>query len=197
MCTALWWCPTKGTPGCSQTASPLLALALLVCLSESHVCRYRVTYAEQSSIEGSIIEDHLWLAEDSVPIVFGCQTHETGPIFAQHADGIIGLAASPLSIHAQLVSQGAIDAEFTLCYGSDGGAQACTAAPHELARCTDRFLFNTADACRWSGSGVHSRGVDGEHSSTSASAARSSDAQQCILQRASARSDPWQLKCAR
>ena len=33
-----------------------------------------------------------------VPVVFGCETRETGEIFNQEADGILGLGNSPISL---------------------------------------------------------------------------------------------------
>lgn len=57
--------------------------------------------------------------------VFGCENVETGDLFSQHADGIMGLGRGPLSIMDQLVEKGVISDSFSLCYGGmdiGGGA---------------------------------------------------------------------------
>lgn len=57
--------------------------------------------------------------------VFGCETAETGDLFTQRADGIIGLGRGRLSIMDQLVGKGVISDSFSLCYGGmdvGGGA---------------------------------------------------------------------------
>ena len=37
-----------------------------------------------------------------MPVVFGCETRETGEIFNQEADGILGLGNSPISLVNQV-----------------------------------------------------------------------------------------------
>lgn len=57
--------------------------------------------------------------------VFGCETTETGDLYSQHADGIMGLGRGDLSIVDQLVEKGVISDSFSLCYGGmdvGGGA---------------------------------------------------------------------------
>ncbi|KAG8099479.1 hypothetical protein GUJ93_ZPchr0013g35632 [Zizania palustris] len=49
--------------------------------------------------------------------VFGCENTETGDLFSQHADGIMGLGRGQLSIMDQLVDKSAISDSFSLCYG--------------------------------------------------------------------------------
>jgi hypothetical protein len=68
-----------------------------------------------------VVQDQLWLGAHSAPVVFGCQRKETGEIYRQDADGILGLSAAPLSLPSQLSGTGAVDAEFTVCFGADGG----------------------------------------------------------------------------
>lgn len=60
--------------------------------------------AEQSSSEGFLIEDvlHLHDGSEAVPFRFGCETRETGEIFRQEADGIMGLGNSDASIINQV-----------------------------------------------------------------------------------------------
>jgi hypothetical protein len=51
-----------------------------------------------------------------------CETQETGLLYTQAADGIIGLGRGPSSIIAQLAQQKAIDDVFSLCFGGvEGG----------------------------------------------------------------------------
>lgn len=57
--------------------------------------------------------------------VFGCENVETGDLYSQHADGIMGLGRGDLSIVDQLVEKGVISDSFSLCYGGmeiGGGA---------------------------------------------------------------------------
>lgn len=57
--------------------------------------------------------------------IFGCENMETGGLYSQHADGIIGLGRGDISIVDQLVGKGAISNSFSICYGGmdvGGGA---------------------------------------------------------------------------
>lgn len=57
--------------------------------------------------------------------VFGCETVETGDLYSQRADGIMGLGRGDLSIVDQLVDKKVISNSFSLCYGGmdiGGGA---------------------------------------------------------------------------
>jgi len=57
--------------------------------------------------------------------LFGCENAETGDLYSQHADGIMGLGRGDLSIVDQLVNKGVINDSFSLCYGGmdvGGGA---------------------------------------------------------------------------
>lgn len=56
---------------------------------------------------------------------FGCENLETGDLYSQHADGIMGLGRGDLSIVDQLVEKKVITDSFSLCYGGmdiGGGA---------------------------------------------------------------------------
>jgi len=66
-----------------------------------------VPAAEQSSSFGNLIQDELQLLGGTSPVVFGCETLETGEIFSQEADGIMGLGNSEVSVINQ-VCQSAI-----------------------------------------------------------------------------------------
>lgn len=64
--------------------------------------------------------------------VFGCENSETGDLFSQHADGIMGLGRGQLSIMDQLVDKGVIGDSFSMCYGGmdiGGGAMVLGAMP--------------------------------------------------------------------
>ncbi|KAK9790119.1 hypothetical protein WJX73_003557 [Symbiochloris irregularis] len=84
-------------------------------------CIYQRVYEEASSSAGLIIKDNLQLPSGGVPIVFGCETRETGEIFRQQADGLMGLGNSDISIVNQLVKAGEIDDVFSLCFGGMDG----------------------------------------------------------------------------
>lgn len=58
--------------------------------------------AEQSSSSGNLIQDELQLLGGTSPVVFGCETRETGEIFSQEADGIMGLGNSKVSVINQV-----------------------------------------------------------------------------------------------
>lgn len=58
--------------------------------------------AEQSTSAGMLLVDNLWLGESPVSVVFGCETRETGEIYNQEADGIVGLGNSEISVINQV-----------------------------------------------------------------------------------------------
>lgn len=82
-----------------------------------------------SSSSGVLGEDVVSFGNESAlqpqRAVFGCENAETGDLFSQHADGIMGLGRGHLSIMDQLVDKGVIADSFSLCYGGmdvGGGA---------------------------------------------------------------------------
>lgn len=90
---------------------------------------YERQYAEMSSSSGVLGEDIVSFGDlsDLQPqrAVFGCENKETGDLYSQHADGIMGLGRGDLSIVDQLVDRGVISDSFSLCYGGmdvGGGA---------------------------------------------------------------------------
>ncbi|KAL3538034.1 hypothetical protein ACH5RR_001400 [Cinchona calisaya] len=91
------------------------------CDSEREHCTYDRQYAEQSSSSGILGEDIVSFGNLSelAPqrAVFGCENMETGELYNQHADGIMGLGRGDLSIVDQLVEKGVISDSFSLCYG--------------------------------------------------------------------------------
>lgn len=79
--------------------------------------------AEQSSSQGWLVEDDYRFPDNgtAVRLAFGCETGETGEIFRQTADGILGLGNSGSAFHSQLVAQGVIEDTFALCFGLPQG----------------------------------------------------------------------------
>jgi hypothetical protein len=69
-------------------------------------CRYRISYAEQSSSEGRLVQDVFTFpsSSTSVPVTFGCEASETGEIYKQKPDGILGMGNSPGAFHSQVGS---------------------------------------------------------------------------------------------
>lgn len=63
--------------------------------------------AEMSSSAGIVLRDLLQLSDGGlpVPVVFGCELRETGEIFNQEADGLLGLGDSRVSIVNQVSAQ--------------------------------------------------------------------------------------------
>lgn len=85
----------------------------------SNQCSYYRSYQEESSSSGVVIRDVFELY-DGIPgayITFGCELKETGMIYDQVADGLLGLGDSPSSLVNQLASNGIIEDEFSLCLG--------------------------------------------------------------------------------
>lgn len=70
-------------------------------------CAYFRHYAENSSSRGSLVEDVLGLKNPDIQspparIVFGCENLESGDLYAQTADGIMGLGNAEIAIHNQV-----------------------------------------------------------------------------------------------
>lgn len=92
-------------------------------------CTYERQYAEMSTSSGVLGKDVISFGEQSElepqRAVFGCENVETGDLYSQKADGIMGLGRGELSIVDQLVDRGVISDSFSLCYGGmdvGGGA---------------------------------------------------------------------------
>ncbi|GIL85438.1 hypothetical protein Vretimale_10621 [Volvox reticuliferus] len=82
-------------------------------------CYYSRTYAERSSSEGWMVEDAFGFPDAQPPVrmVFGCENGETGEIYRQMADGIMGMGNNHNAFQSQLVARGVIDDVFSLCFG--------------------------------------------------------------------------------
>jgi hypothetical protein len=66
----------------------------------------------------------------AVNISFGCETRETGEIYRQAADGILGMGNNNNALHSQLAASGIIDPTFSLCFGyPNGGGMFLGAVP--------------------------------------------------------------------
>mmetsp|Transcript_2166 Transcript_2166/g.6412 ORF Transcript_2166/g.6412 Transcript_2166/m.6412 type:complete len:472 (-) Transcript_2166:868-2283(-) len=106
------------------------------CTCGDKQCSYSRYYAESSSSSGHLISDVMHLGDSGVRVSFGCETHESGEIYRQAADGIMGLGASEVAIPFQMAKSGAIDSMFSLCFGDMRGEGALMIGnvplPHEL-----------------------------------------------------------------
>lgn len=114
---------TSNTSSWVTCASPDCDCGVPRCGCSDNVCSYTRTYAEQSSSSGVLVKDALHLHDGAAPapVVFGCETRETGEIFRQRADGLLGLGRSPNSLLQQLVTLGEVDNAFSICFGSVDG----------------------------------------------------------------------------
>ncbi|GBG60420.1 hypothetical protein CBR_g5596 [Chara braunii] len=87
-------------------------------------CMYQRHYAEDSTSKGLLASDVIGFGEKSTiqgaRINFGCELFESGDIYLQRADGIIGLGRGTLSVVDQLVNQQAMEDAFSICYGGMG-----------------------------------------------------------------------------
>lgn len=124
-------------PDLSSTYQPVkCGLECSLCDIDKNQCKYERQYAEMSSSSGVLGEDMVSFGVDSAlgpqRAVFGCENSETGDLYHQHADGIMGLGRGQLSIMDQLVQRGVIADSFSLCYGGmdvGGGAMVLGAIP--------------------------------------------------------------------
>ncbi|MED6115714.1 hypothetical protein PIB30_093333, partial [Stylosanthes scabra] len=119
----------KFQPDTSSTYQPLKCTLDCNCDNDKNQCVYEREYAEMSSSSGVLGEDVISFGNQSdlAPqrAIFGCETIETGDLYSQHADGIMGLGRGDLSIMDQLVDKKVISDSFSLCYGGmdvGGGA---------------------------------------------------------------------------
>ncbi|KAL7083913.1 hypothetical protein ACP275_14G191500 [Erythranthe tilingii] len=119
----------KFQPDLSSTYQPVKCNIDCSCDNEREQCIYERQYAEMSSSSGVLGEDIVSFGNQSElepqRAVFGCENMETGDLYSQHADGIMGLGRGDLSIVDQLVDKSVISDSFSLCYGGmdvGGGA---------------------------------------------------------------------------
>ncbi|KAK6782182.1 hypothetical protein RDI58_019978 [Solanum bulbocastanum] len=119
----------KFQPEMSSTYQPVKCNVDCTCNNEREQCIYERQYAEMSSSSGVLGEDIVSFGNQSelAPqrAVFGCENLETGDLYCQHADGIMGLGRGDLSIVDQLVEKHVISDSFSFCYGGmdfGGGA---------------------------------------------------------------------------
>ncbi|KAG0464410.1 hypothetical protein HPP92_020479 [Vanilla planifolia] len=116
-------------PELSSTYEPVKCSKECTCDKKNMQCIYERHYAELSSSSGVLAQEVISFGKKSElgpqQVIFGCENAESGDLFNQHADGIIGLGHGQLSIMDQLVGKGAISDSFSLCYGGmdiGGGA---------------------------------------------------------------------------
>ncbi|XP_031494658.1 aspartic proteinase 36-like [Nymphaea colorata] len=113
----------------SSTYEPVKCNIDCTCDKDNAQCTYERQYAEMSSSSGVLGKDIVSFGNESSlkpqHLVFGCENSETGDLYSQRADGIMGLGRGQLSIMDQLVEEGVISDSFSLCYGGmevGGGA---------------------------------------------------------------------------
>ncbi|KAG2329463.1 hypothetical protein Bca52824_000643 [Brassica carinata] len=111
----------KFQPEMSTTYQPVKCNMDCNCDDDKEQCVYERAYAEHSSSKGVLGEDLISFGNESqlTPqrAVFGCENVETGDLYSQRADGIIGLGTGDLSLVDQLVDKDLISNSFALCYG--------------------------------------------------------------------------------
>ncbi|KAK1359913.1 Aspartic proteinase-like protein 2 [Heracleum sosnowskyi] len=119
----------KFQPELSTTYQPVKCKYDCTCDSESGQCTYERQYAEMSTSSGVLGNDIISFGDQSELAPqranFGCENVETGDLYRQRADGIMGLGRGELSIVNQLVDNAVISDSFSLCYGGmdvGGGA---------------------------------------------------------------------------
>ncbi|KAE8665951.1 RING/U-box superfamily protein with ARM repeat domain isoform 1 [Hibiscus syriacus] len=112
-----------------STCQPVKCTLDCNCDADKEQCLYERKYAEMSSSSGVLGEDVMSFGNQSELVPqragFGCENEETGDLYSQHADGIMGLGRGDLSVVDQLVEKGVISDSFSLCYGGmdiGGGA---------------------------------------------------------------------------
>ncbi|XP_047938052.1 aspartic proteinase nepenthesin-1-like [Salvia hispanica] len=129
-------------PESSSTYEPLKCNIDCSCDSNREQCIYERNYAEMSSSSGVLGVDIISFGNQSdlqpQRATFGCENMETGDLYSQHADGIMGLGRGDLSIVDQLVEKGVISDSFSLCYGGmdvGGGSMVLggISSPKEMA----------------------------------------------------------------
>lgn len=101
--------------------------------------------AERSSSEGWLVEDDFRFPDAGLPVrlVFGCENGETGEIFRQKADGIMGMGNNHNAIQSQVrggggctrLGQGMCAPNLVCCCaGCFGTCKQTGALPHRSAR---------------------------------------------------------------
>ncbi|KAK7406492.1 hypothetical protein VNO78_08119 [Psophocarpus tetragonolobus] len=114
----------KFRPEDSETYKPVKCTWECSCDNDGKQCTYERRYAEMSTSSGVLGEDVISFGNQSElspqRATFGCENDETGDLYSQRADGIMGLGRGDLSIMDQLVEKKVISDSFSLCYGGMG-----------------------------------------------------------------------------
>ncbi|RZC66991.1 hypothetical protein C5167_010681 [Papaver somniferum] len=140
----------KFQPDLSSTYAALKCNIDCTCDSDNNQCIYERQYAEMSSSSGVLGVDIISFGNGSAlepqRATFGCENMETGDLYSQRADGIMGLGRGPLSIMDQLTDKGIISDSFSLCYGGMkiGGGAMVLGAINPLPE----MVFSHSDANR-------------------------------------------------
>eukprot|EP01023_Acetabularia_acetabulum_P013794 TRINITY_DN16697_c0_g1_i2.p1 TRINITY_DN16697_c0_g1~~TRINITY_DN16697_c0_g1_i2.p1 ORF type:complete len:408 (+),score=13.42 TRINITY_DN16697_c0_g1_i2:94-1317(+) len=88
-------------------------------------CSYERHYLEGSQSSGILIQDMVTLNSYwKAKAIFGCELSESGLLYHQQADGVLGLGKTQNSIIKQLSESLSLNWEFSLCYGGFQGGGA-------------------------------------------------------------------------
>ena len=87
-----------------KCGEPLCNCGSPSCQCVDSKCYYSRTYAERSSSSGILIQDCFAFpdAKEAVKLVFGCESDETGEIYKQDADGLLGMGNSNNAFQSQV-----------------------------------------------------------------------------------------------
>eukprot|EP00894_Picocystis_sp_ML_P000755 jgi/Pico_ML_1/51272/g2331.t2 len=86
---------------------------------------------------GILVSDLMAFGDRAERVTFGCETKETGLIYQQEADGVMGMGRSEITLQKQLADSGAIEDVFSLCFGGTGGGGSVIFGRAELEKSLD------------------------------------------------------------
>ncbi len=94
--------------------------------------------AEGSKTQGYMVQDMFHLTRNvSIPVLFGCDQYETGAMYSQHVEGLIGMGNTAASLHAQVSARPVMASVLHVleCRWLDAGVaamaqNACSTAPN-------------------------------------------------------------------
>jgi hypothetical protein len=114
------FCDTTTTTTTSSSSSSDVTRAVQKALAKRYggsssssngQCTYEIFYAEESTSKGRLVRDVFTFPDNvtKVPVTVGCESGETGEIYRQKADGILGMGNNKGTFHGE-VRQGGGDA---------------------------------------------------------------------------------------
>ncbi|GAA0139621.1 aspartic protease [Lithospermum erythrorhizon] len=98
------------------------------CLDDTGSCRYKITYGDESSSSGILVEDMLHLVTNDDPqkavhtsVTLGCGMHQTGGLLTGGGlNGLFGLGADSISLPSMLANKNVTADSFSMCFGENG-----------------------------------------------------------------------------